>query len=207
MLWKKRFDWANVNFGRLLIFFLYSERSRHAYWFSLAGMICPLTALISLRSMAVLLATLWYKSILFFGLFSLFRNVKHFIAADKGFCVVLFLQSASWIWIIQSDFLCVRECDFFLTGNVLSRWAQPVSVFSRTVIYRAKSRRGGLKWGDVLILFNRNNCSLSVGVFSFSAKGIAAQFLTLFRTESNLLFDLVKSSNFIWTRSKHQAYN
>ena len=21
MLWKKRFDWANVNFGRLLIFF------------------------------------------------------------------------------------------------------------------------------------------------------------------------------------------
>ena len=61
MLWKKRFDWANVNFGRLLNFF-YTERSWHAYWFSLAGMICPLTALISLRSMVVLLSVLVVKT-------------------------------------------------------------------------------------------------------------------------------------------------
>ena len=70
--------------------------------------------------------------------------------------------------------------------KVLSRWAQLVSVFSRMfkfsriVIYRAKSRRSGLEWGDLPILFNRNNCSLSVGVFSFSLiwESIAAQFLT-----------------------------
>ena len=70
--------------------------------------------------------------------------------------------------------------------KVLSRWAQLVSVFSRMfkfsriVIYRAKSRRSDLEWGDLLILFNRNNCSLSVGVFSFSLiwESIAAQFLT-----------------------------
>ena len=36
------------------------------------------------------------------------------------------------------------------------------------VIYRAKSRRSGLEREDLLILFNRNNCLLSVGVFSFS---------------------------------------
>ena len=52
--------------------------------------------------------------------------------------------------------------------------------FSRIVIYRAKSRRSGLEWGDLLIFFNRNNCSLSVGVFSFSliCESIAVQFLT-----------------------------
>ena len=52
--------------------------------------------------------------------------------------------------------------------------------FSRIVIYRAKSRRSGLEWGDLPILFSRNNCSLSVGVFSFSLiwESIAAQFLT-----------------------------
>ena len=38
----KRFDWANVNFGRLLNI-IHTERSWHAYWFSLVGMICPLT--------------------------------------------------------------------------------------------------------------------------------------------------------------------
>ena len=37
----KRFDWANVNFGRLLNIF-HIEMSWHAYWFSLIGMICPL---------------------------------------------------------------------------------------------------------------------------------------------------------------------
>ena len=37
----KRFDWANVDFGRLLNIF-HIERSWHAYWFSLVGMICPL---------------------------------------------------------------------------------------------------------------------------------------------------------------------
>ena len=70
--------------------------------------------------------------------------------------------------------------------KVLSRWALLVSVFSRMfkfsriVIYRAKSRRSGLEWGDLLILFNRNNCSLSVGVFSSSliCESIAVQFLT-----------------------------
>ena len=70
--------------------------------------------------------------------------------------------------------------------KVFSRRTQIVSVFSRMfkfsriVIYRAKSRRGGLEWGDLPILFNRNNCSLSVGVFSFSLiwESIAAQFLT-----------------------------
>ena len=34
----KRFDWANVNFARLLNIF-HTERSWHAYWFSLVGMI------------------------------------------------------------------------------------------------------------------------------------------------------------------------
>ena len=70
--------------------------------------------------------------------------------------------------------------------KVLSRWAKLVSVFSRKikfsriVIYRAKSRRSGMEWGDLLILFNRNNCSWPVGVFSFSliCRSIAAQFLT-----------------------------
>ena len=73
--------------------------------------------------------------------------------------------------------------------KVLSRWAQLVSVFSRMckfsriVIYRAKSRRSVLEWKYLLILFNRNNCSLSVGVFSFSLiwQSIAAQFLTFVR--------------------------
>ena len=47
------------------------------------------------------------------------------------------------------------------------------------MINRAKSRRSGLEWGDLLSFFNRNNCSLSVGVFSFSliCESIAAQFL------------------------------
>ena len=51
---------------------------------------------------------------------------------------------------------------------------------SRIVIYRAKSRRSGLEWGDLRILFNSNNCSLSVDAFSFSLiwESIAAQFLT-----------------------------
>ena len=70
--------------------------------------------------------------------------------------------------------------------NILSCWAQLVSVlsrifkFSRIVIYRAISRRSGLEWGDLLILCNRTNCALSVGVFSFSliCESIAAQFLT-----------------------------
>ena len=70
--------------------------------------------------------------------------------------------------------------------KVLSRWAQLVSVFSRMfkfsriVIYRAKSRRRGLERRDLPIPLNRNNCSLSVGVFSFSLiwESIAAQFLT-----------------------------
>ena len=58
--------------------------------------------------------------------------------------------------------------------KVLSRWAQLVSVFSRMfklsriAIYRAKSRGNGLEWGDLPILFNRNNCSLSVGEVNFS---------------------------------------
>ena len=70
--------------------------------------------------------------------------------------------------------------------NVLSRWAQLVGVFSSVfkfsliVIYRAKSRRSELEWGDLLTLLNRNNCSLLVGAFSFSliCESIAAQFLT-----------------------------
>ena len=37
----KRFDWANVSFDRLLNIF-HTERSWHAYWFSLVGMICSL---------------------------------------------------------------------------------------------------------------------------------------------------------------------
>ena len=46
------------------------------------------------------------------------------------------------------------------------------------MIYRAKSPRRGLEWGDLLILFNRNDCSLSVGVFSSSqiCESIAVQF-------------------------------
>ena len=76
--------------------------------------------------------------------------------------------------------------DVTFSCKVLSRWAQLVTVFSRMfkfsriVIYRAKSRRRGLEWGDLLSLFNHNNCSLSVGVFSFSLiwESIAAQFLT-----------------------------
>ena len=48
------------------------------------------------------------------------------------------------------------------------------------MINRPKSRRSGLEWGDLISFFNRNNCSLSVGVFSFSLiwESIAAQFLT-----------------------------
>ena len=59
-------------------------------------------------------------------------------------------------------------------------WLSRMFKFSRIVIYRAKSRRSGLEWGDLLICFNRNNCSLSVGVFSFSliCESIAVQFLT-----------------------------
>ena len=37
----KRFDWANVSFSRLLNIF-HTERSWHAYWFSVVGMICSL---------------------------------------------------------------------------------------------------------------------------------------------------------------------
>ena len=78
--------------------------------------------------------------------------------------------------------------------NVLSRWAQLVTVFSRMfkfsqiVIYRAKSPRRGLEWGDLLILFSRNNCSLSVGVFSSSliCERIAVQFHGDPRAVSNL---------------------
>ena len=51
------------------------------------------------------------------------------------------------------------------------------------MIYRAKSPRRGLEWGDLHILFSRNNCSLSwsVGVFSSSliCESIAVQFLTV----------------------------
>ena len=52
--------------------------------------------------------------------------------------------------------------------------------FSQIVIYRAKSPRSGLELGDLLILFNRNNCSLSVGVFSFSVicESVTVLFLT-----------------------------
>ena len=63
----------------------------------------------------------------------------------------------------------------------MSRWALLVSVFSRMiVIYRAKSRRSGFERGDLLILCNRNNWSLSVEVFSSSlvCLSIASQFLT-----------------------------
>ena len=58
-----------------------------------------------------------------------------------------------------------------------------MSKFSRIVIYRAKSRRIVLEWRYLLILFNRNYCSFSVGVFSFSLiwESIAAQFLTFVR--------------------------
>ena len=70
--------------------------------------------------------------------------------------------------------------------KVLWRLAQLVSVFSkifkfsRIVIYRAKSRRSELERRDLPIPLNRNNCSLSVGVFSSSLiwESIAAQFLT-----------------------------
>ena len=48
------------------------------------------------------------------------------------------------------------------------------------MIYRAKPPRRGLEWEDLLILFNRNNCSLLVGVFSSSliCESITVQFLT-----------------------------
>ena len=55
-----------------------------------------------------------------------------------------------------------------ISCKVLPPWAQLVSVFSRTEIYRAKSRGNGLEWGDLPILFNRSNCSLSVGEVNFS---------------------------------------
>ena len=74
--------------------------------------------------------------------------------------------------------------DVTFSCKVLSRWAQLVTVFSRMLKFsriesrKAKSRRSGLEWGDLLILFNRNNCSLSVGVFSSSliCESIAVQF-------------------------------
>ena len=60
--------------------------------------------------------------------------------------------------------------------------------FSQIVIYRSKSPRRGLEWGDLLILFSRNNCSLSVGVFSPSliCERIAVQFHGDPRAVSNL---------------------
>ena len=93
--------------------------------------------------------------------------------------------------------------------NVLSRWSQLVSVFSRIlkfspiVIYRAKSRRSGLEWGDLLILCNRNNCSLSVGVFSFSliCESIAAQFLAFVLHGEQTLVEKKSPSSRITKRS------
>ena len=47
------------------------------------------------------------------------------------------------------------------------------------------------QWGDLLILFNRNNCSLSVGVFSSSliCESIAVQFLTFVPHEEQTLVE------------------
>ena len=50
------------------------------------------------------------------------------------------------------------------------------------MIYRlAKSSKSGLEWGDLLILFNRNNRSLSLSwrvKFSIICESVAVQFLT-----------------------------
>ena len=50
------------------------------------------------------------------------------------------------------------------------------------MIYRlAKSSNSGLEWGDLLILFNRNNCSLSLSwcvKVSIICESVAVQFLT-----------------------------
>ena len=59
---EETFRLGKCEFWPLIKFFFYTERSWHAYWFSLAGMICPLTALISLRSMVVLLSVLVVKT-------------------------------------------------------------------------------------------------------------------------------------------------
>ena len=47
------------------------------------------------------------------------------------------------------------------------------------------------QWGDLLILFNRNNCSLSVGMFSSSliCESIAVQFLTFVPHEEQTLVE------------------
>ena len=47
------------------------------------------------------------------------------------------------------------------------------------------------QWGDLLILFNRNNCSLSVGMFSSSliCESIAVQFLTFAPHEEQTLVE------------------
>ena len=70
----KRFDRAIVNFGRLLNIF-HTERSWHAYWFSLVGMICPLMQE--------------------HFLFGLFRNVKFLIT---GFSL------CPWMWLFPARF-------------------------------------------------------------------------------------------------------
>ena len=83
------------------------------------------------------------------------------------------------------------------SSNVLSRWAQLINIFSRmfnlrTLMCIAKSRRSGLELGDLLILFNRSNCSLSVGGFSFSliCESIAAQFFTFVHHGEQTLVEL-----------------
>ena len=66
------------------------------------------------------------------------------------------------------------------------------------------------QWGDLLILFNRNNCSLSVGVFSSSliCESIAVQFLTFVPHEEQTLVEkdspsLRTTKSSFFSRSAH----
>ena len=113
----------------------------------------------------------------------------------KGFRLFNFSKVPPGFEYFQAIFFVSMNVPF--SCKVFPRCARRVGVFSRMskfsriVIYRANLRISGLEWGDLPILFNRNNSSSSVGVFSFSLiwESIVAQFLTLVPPESKLLVE------------------
>ena len=122
----KRFDWAKVNFGRFLNIF-HTERSWHAYWFSLVGMISPLMQehfhFSPLKKCKVLYCG-WLRvlgCLIFPKCLLDLNNSKRF-------------SLCPWMWLFPARFF----------PGVLSRWAHLVSVFnrmlkfSRIVMYRAE---------------------------------------------------------------------
>ena len=89
----KSFDWANMIFPLILCW-----EVRHAYWFSVVFVSCQLYLLFDARAFSLTSSVMKSSS----------------LWLNKGFSLLNFLQSASWIWMIISDFLFVCECDSFL---------------------------------------------------------------------------------------------